>query len=281
MTYEQVGCYIFLLCIAWQADPPCTIPSDTNLQATLLKLPVSKWRKISVGVLVPWEAAPNKRLVQPRLQREYEYLAKRIDEASTAGSVGGKASAEARRLAAEARAAEVQRPFNDRSTTVDIPLERPFNDRCHSASSGIQAPYPNPNPYPNPSRPVLPPNVAASAPKPDEQHDENFVVAAIQRATHRQLGSRDRMALTEICVEIEAAPMPVIEGTARPWPEVFERAVRFSLPIMQNPAPVQLAGFARTAAMNTINTHQWPGNEVKTTKPKPKTVWDELEKESA
>lgn len=114
--------------------------------------------------------------------------------------------------------------------------------------------------------PPPPPSVAIQIPEQDDQQGENFVVAEIQQATHRQLGSRDRMALTEICAEIEKAPEPVIEGIARSWPQVYARAVTFALTQTQNPAPIPLAGWARTAAMNCINTHQWPGIAITPTK---------------
>jgi len=131
MSYEQVGCYIFLLCIAWQASPPCTIPADEKLQANLLKLPLLKWRKIAPGVLVPWVDVGEGRLGQERLRREYDYLTNKLEAASNAGAAGGLASAAKRKL-------------NKGSTTV----ERPLNDRTDSASSGIQPP----NPYPSPSQ---------------------------------------------------------------------------------------------------------------------------------
>lgn len=133
MTYEQVGCYIFLLCIAWQASPPCTIPADEKLQANLLKLPLLKWRKIAPGVLVPWVEVEGGRLEQERLRREYEYLTSKLEAASNAGAAGGLASAAKRKL-------------NKGSTTV----ERPLNDRTDSASSGIQPP----NPFPSLTSPI-------------------------------------------------------------------------------------------------------------------------------
>lgn len=99
--------------------------------------------------------------------------------------------------------------------------------------------------------------------RPTDHHDlvsgENFVVAEIQKATRRQLGANDRLKLTEICAEIESADCPEIDGEPREWPAVYARAVTFSLTQMSNPAPVGLAGFARTAAMNCINTKTWPG----------------------
>ncbi len=87
MTYEEIGCYIWLMMLSWQLDPPCTIPADKALQARLLRLPADQWLSLSTAVLMPWHDLGNGRLEQKRLRREWDYLVGKME----AGSKGGLA----------------------------------------------------------------------------------------------------------------------------------------------------------------------------------------------
>lgn len=88
MTTEQVGAYILLLCKAWQADPPASLPNDDQTLAKYSRLSAVKWAELKAGVLSPFVLGLDNRWHQKRLRSEFE-KSKRLKRArSNAGSAG-------------------------------------------------------------------------------------------------------------------------------------------------------------------------------------------------
>lgn len=90
MCTEARGAYLLLLCAAWVAEPPATIPADDTSLARLTGLPPDRWAELKSAVLAPWSAADESRLVQPRLLREYEKAMALINRNRANGRKGGR-----------------------------------------------------------------------------------------------------------------------------------------------------------------------------------------------
>lgn len=75
MSTEAVGAYIRLLCAAWVATPPATIPADDSALSRLTALTPDRWSELRAEVLAPWQPTDDGRLEQPRLAKEYRKAA--------------------------------------------------------------------------------------------------------------------------------------------------------------------------------------------------------------
>jgi uncharacterized protein YdaU (DUF1376 family) len=87
MTTAQVGAYILLLCKAWQADPPGSLPNDDQTLARYARMSAVEWAESKAAVLNPFTFGKDGRLHQQRLRREYDIAAKRVKDAKNAASV--------------------------------------------------------------------------------------------------------------------------------------------------------------------------------------------------
>jgi len=89
MTTLQVGAYILLLCKAWQADPPASLPNDDAVLARFARLSPGDWAAAKAGVLAPFTLGTDNRWYQKRLRQEYEkarMLSRKREKAGEAGA---------------------------------------------------------------------------------------------------------------------------------------------------------------------------------------------------
>jgi uncharacterized protein YdaU (DUF1376 family) len=86
MDWDARGMHVHLLCIAWQQDPPCTLPNDDTTLRKWCGHP-QRWKKVRPQVLRAWKLVDG-RFVQEGLLREWEKQ---------------RQYSESRRVAAEAR----------------------------------------------------------------------------------------------------------------------------------------------------------------------------------
>jgi uncharacterized protein YdaU (DUF1376 family) len=89
MTTEGVGAYTRLLCAAWVATPPASIPTNDDALARIAGVTSERWSVLKLEVLAPWVASGD-RLVQPRLLRLYEEAVSKIRVNKQNGRKGGR-----------------------------------------------------------------------------------------------------------------------------------------------------------------------------------------------
>jgi len=54
MSTESIGAHILLMCIAWQQDPPCSLPDDVEKIRKWTKLGIKSWNKRGKEILSAW-----------------------------------------------------------------------------------------------------------------------------------------------------------------------------------------------------------------------------------
>jgi uncharacterized protein YdaU (DUF1376 family) len=54
MSTEAIGAHILLMCVAWQQDPPCSLPNDTEKIRKWTRLGIKSWRKRENEILSAW-----------------------------------------------------------------------------------------------------------------------------------------------------------------------------------------------------------------------------------
>jgi uncharacterized protein YdaU (DUF1376 family) len=91
MTTLQVGAYILLLCKAWQADPPASLPNDDAVLARLARLTPAEWSEAKAGVLSPFVLGADNRWHQKRLRKEFETAKAKSKKRAAAGAAGANA----------------------------------------------------------------------------------------------------------------------------------------------------------------------------------------------
>lgn len=128
MDLDQQGAYINLLCHCWDTDD-CSLPDNDQALAKLSELR-EQWNDRSTPVRECFTKHPlsEGRLTNVRLYEEHIKRMEFIRDASNAG----RASGLSRRNNKEKHS---ERPFNDRSTTVERTLERNVNEKGTLQSS--------------------------------------------------------------------------------------------------------------------------------------------------
>jgi uncharacterized protein YdaU (DUF1376 family) len=117
MTAAQRGGYIQLLAYAW-ADEDCSLPDNSEMLARLAAISPDD-AAVVLGQFQPHPDKPG-RIVNARQRREWASSVEYHNARSEAGRIAGKRSGEARRMVERNDSGTVvQRPFNDRSTTVE------------------------------------------------------------------------------------------------------------------------------------------------------------------
>jgi uncharacterized protein YdaU (DUF1376 family) len=91
MSTLQVGAYILLLCKAWQAEPPASLPSEDAVLARLARVELAVWLEIKLGVLAAFRPGTDGRLHNKRLRLEYDKANKLIRESKKHGQRGAQA----------------------------------------------------------------------------------------------------------------------------------------------------------------------------------------------
>lgn len=88
MTPEQRGCFISLLCHAWQSGSPGTLPDDDATLARLAGVSLRRWMRIKDAILAAWENQRTTSLFHRRLLEEFEKARIRSQRLSEAGKAG-------------------------------------------------------------------------------------------------------------------------------------------------------------------------------------------------
>jgi hypothetical protein len=70
MDWSARGMHLHFMCIAWQEDPPCSLPNNNSYLRKLVGNPRG-WPKLKKQIFRAWKLE-NKRWVQCGLLREYE-----------------------------------------------------------------------------------------------------------------------------------------------------------------------------------------------------------------
>lgn len=98
MDWDVRGMHMHLMCIAWQQDPPCTLPDDdAQLRKWCGNIRQKKWNKTREKLLLAWHIYDG-RWVQEGLLREYEKQRQYSESRrSAANSRWGKTDAHALR----------------------------------------------------------------------------------------------------------------------------------------------------------------------------------------
>lgn len=130
LSAEEHGAYLLLLFTAWRRGG--RLPTDQEQLRRAARVGERRWQKVW-GMIARFFTADGDALVQARLTEE---LAK-AQAKRAAAAVGGRASGEARRK---------ERPFNDRSTTVQRDGERIGNGEATDRPTETQR---NANPSPS------------------------------------------------------------------------------------------------------------------------------------
>lgn len=81
------GAYIMLLCKAWHAKPPATIPTNDSELARMARLTQNEWEGCKQKVLAAFEPCGDSRMVQPRLRKEYDLYRAKCNKASVAAEI--------------------------------------------------------------------------------------------------------------------------------------------------------------------------------------------------
>jgi uncharacterized protein YdaU (DUF1376 family) len=70
MDWDARGMHLHFMCIAWQEDPPCSLPNNDAYLRKLVGNP-RRWSKVKKQIFRAWKLE-NKRWIQCGLLREYE-----------------------------------------------------------------------------------------------------------------------------------------------------------------------------------------------------------------
>ena len=91
MSTLQVGAYLLLLCKAWQAEPPASLPSDDVVLARLSRVELAVWLEIKSGVLALFRPGTDGRLHNKRLRQEYDKARQLIETRKRVAASGAAA----------------------------------------------------------------------------------------------------------------------------------------------------------------------------------------------
>jgi uncharacterized protein YdaU (DUF1376 family) len=90
MTFEQKGIYIELLCVAWEQDPPGTLPDDNVVLAKYLGLLPEYWARHRATVLAAFYPGEDGRWHQKRMEQEAAKARDRVLLATAAAAARWK-----------------------------------------------------------------------------------------------------------------------------------------------------------------------------------------------
>ncbi len=91
MSSAEVGAHVMLMCRAWTNDPPATIPDDDKVLARWARMSPAEWAQVKANVLAAWRVQEDGRLVQPRLQVEYNKMLRDSERRQAAGKAAANA----------------------------------------------------------------------------------------------------------------------------------------------------------------------------------------------
>lgn len=149
MCTESFGAYVRLLCAAWVATPPASIPADDDVLARMTGLAPQRWSELKVCVLAPWQPTKDGRLVQPRLLEEYQKADRKIRANMANGRKGGRPPAELKktqrlpgRLANDNRTAKQSESESEKLTATTLPPGKPAEPSGNPSVSSSPKPRP-------------------------------------------------------------------------------------------------------------------------------------------
>ena len=90
MSTLQVGAYVLLLCKAWQADPPASLPNDDAQLARFARVEAGVWAEIKAGVMSAFRFGSDGRWHSKRLRLEYDKALQLIRTKKAAGKKGAE-----------------------------------------------------------------------------------------------------------------------------------------------------------------------------------------------
>lgn len=133
MLPEQEGAYVRLMCYAWLATPPCTVPDDDKVLAYVSKLG-TRWRKLGAAVKTRFEPIGEGRLREPRLFALFEARAAYKVLQQSKGLKGGRPKADTK-------------PRLDAGIYFGKADEKPAGDKTQvvSVSDSVSKEEPNPS----------------------------------------------------------------------------------------------------------------------------------------
>ncbi len=85
----EFGAYMRLLCLAWQQNPPASIPSDDAVIAKMLCVTPDVWARLRPAVIPCWQLRGN-RLFNKRLNMVYQSMIERRQKYQKAGEKGAQ-----------------------------------------------------------------------------------------------------------------------------------------------------------------------------------------------
>lgn len=131
MTTLQVGAYWLLLCKAWQADPPASLPNDDQILARLARVDAAVWAEIRAGVLVPFRLGIDGRLHSKRLRAEYDTALRLIRAKKEAGSAGARKRWDSKRVNGRPNGSAMADPMAAQcgGNAIQIEIEKKNKDK--------------------------------------------------------------------------------------------------------------------------------------------------------
>lgn len=124
MSPCEVGAHVLLMCHAWGADPPASVPADDKRLAIWARMTDAEWEGAKGNVLAAWTLRDG-RWYQPRLVEEW---ARSVDAKSAqieGGRRGGLKSAQGRLKPASSQPTRVPQAFSDADADTDTDTRQP------------------------------------------------------------------------------------------------------------------------------------------------------------
>jgi uncharacterized protein YdaU (DUF1376 family) len=91
MSDAEQGLFLRLLCLAWKADPPCSIPADQKLVAKMLGKSPAQWRRVSGLILKKFQPIKGTdRIRNPKQWAVYSEIMARRERHSRNGLKGAE-----------------------------------------------------------------------------------------------------------------------------------------------------------------------------------------------
>lgn len=230
MSTEAVGAYILLLCKAWHATPPCSLPADDQTLARWARLGDDAWSRVKASVVAAWELRADGRLYQPRLEIEWRKFRELQRARQEAGRRGGYAK----------KAASVAEPQPSHSNATAPPQHAGLTLTLDSGSESAQS-----NPEERRNTQTARPHAR------EEKADEKFTAAADALAEWGWRQPYDA-CLSGIKTQIGRA-IDAIQGAGADI-GLIPRAVAHH---KSQAKPFKSVDYARSIVLSAINERAW------------------------
>ncbi|MFO0823039.1 MAG: DUF1376 domain-containing protein [Gemmataceae bacterium] len=190
MSTLQVGAYMLLLCKAWQAEPPASLPNDDQILARLARVDAATWAEIKAGVLVPFRVGEDGRLHSKRLRLEYDNAMQRMqanrDKARGAAKSRWSKKGTCSEHAPSMRQAMPEQCPSNATEIRDWRLENTEEFAADAAPATGSEPNPEPEPADTPeAQPAAKPTTPKPKPAPraNKPRERNLLFDAVAEVT--------------------------------------------------------------------------------------------------